>query len=144
MRQKCPPANSFLYQQGDATGRRPGSSPKRSGNAVRKNPIRSLHAEVKDERALYIPTPCCRGLAATTSTADTTSTTTERRMRSVRWSSDLFCVSHDTAVRAGIVYSLFSSCKAHGIDARTWMEDKLKRLPSEKNVDSLLPCNFRK
>ena len=46
----------------------------------------------------------------------------------------LFCGSHDAAVCAAIVYSLFSSCKAHGIDTRTWLEDILKRLPSEKEV----------
>ena len=56
----------------------------------------------------------------------------------------LFCGNHDAAVRAAIVYSLFSSCKARGIDTRTWLEDTLKRLPTEKNIDSLLPCNFRK
>ena len=56
----------------------------------------------------------------------------------------LFCGNHDAAVRAAIVYSLFSSCKAHGIDTRTWLEDTLKRIPTEKDIDSLLPCNFRK
>ena len=56
----------------------------------------------------------------------------------------LFCGNHDAAVRAAIVYSLFSSCKARGIDTRTWLEDTLKRLPTEKDIDSLLPCNFRK
>ena len=56
----------------------------------------------------------------------------------------LFCGNHDAAVRAAIVYSLFSSCKAHGIDTRTWLEDTLKRLPAEKDIDMLLPCNFRK
>lgn len=56
----------------------------------------------------------------------------------------LFCGNHDAAVRAAIVYSLFSSCKAHGIDTRIWLEDTLKRLPTEKDIDLLLPCNFRK
>ena len=56
----------------------------------------------------------------------------------------LFCGNHDAAVRAAIVYSLFSSCKARGIDTRTWLEGTLKRIPTEKNIDSLLPCNFRK
>ena len=56
----------------------------------------------------------------------------------------LFCGNHDAAVRAAIVYSLFSSCKAHGIDTRPWLEDTLKRLPAETDIDSLLPCNFRK
>ena len=56
----------------------------------------------------------------------------------------LFCGNHDAAVRAAIVYSLFSSCMARGIDTRTWLEDTLKRIPAEKDIDSLLPCNFRK
>ena len=54
----------------------------------------------------------------------------------------LFCGNHDAAVRAAIVYSLFSSCKAAGIDTRAWLEDILKRLPSEKNMDALLPANW--
>ena len=44
----------------------------------------------------------------------------------------LFCGNHDAAVRAAIVYSLFSSCKAHDIDVRTWLVDILKRIPTEK------------
>lgn len=56
----------------------------------------------------------------------------------------LFCGNHDAAVRAAIAYSLISSCKAHGIDPRAWLVDTLKRLPAEKHIDLLLPCNFRK
>lgn len=41
-----------------------------------------------------------------------------------------------------IVYSLFSSCKAAGIETRAWLEDILKRLPSEKDMDALLPANW--
>ena len=55
----------------------------------------------------------------------------------------LFCGNHDAAVRAAIVYSLFSSCKAHDIDVRSWLEDTLKRLPAEKNISLLLPGNWR-
>ena len=40
--------------------------------------------------------------------------------------------------------TLFSNCKAHGIDIRTRLDDTFKRLPLEKYVDSLLPCNFLK
>ena len=50
----------------------------------------------------------------------------------------LFCGNHDAAVRAAIVYSLFSSCKAHDVDVRSWLEDTLRRIPTEKNVDQLL------
>ena len=55
----------------------------------------------------------------------------------------LFCGNHDAAVRAAIVYSLFSSCKAHGVDVRSWLEDTLKRIPTEKEIDQLLPCNWQ-
>ena len=55
----------------------------------------------------------------------------------------LFCGNHDAAVRAAIVYSFFSSCKAHNVDVRLWLEDTLKRIPSEKAIDQLLPCNWQ-
>ena len=55
----------------------------------------------------------------------------------------LFAGNHDAAVRAAIVYSLFSCCKAAGIDIRTWLEDILRRLPSEKDMDRLLPSNWQ-
>ena len=54
----------------------------------------------------------------------------------------LFAGNHDAAVRAAIVYSLLSSCKAAGIDTRAWLEDVLKRIPSEKDLDTLLPANW--
>lgn len=47
----------------------------------------------------------------------------------------LFCGNHNAAVRAAIVYSLFSSCKAHGVDVRSWLEDTLRRIPTEKAID---------
>ena len=50
---------------------------------------------------------------------------------------------HALAARAAIVYSLFSCCKAAGIDTRTWLEDVLRRLPSEKNIEQLLPSNWK-
>ena len=51
----------------------------------------------------------------------------------------LFCGNHDAAVRAAIVYSLFASCRAHDIEIRPWLEDTLRRLPSEKDITMLLP-----
>ena len=54
----------------------------------------------------------------------------------------LFAGNHDAAVRAAIVYSLFSSCKAAQIETRTWLEDVLKRIPSEKSIEQLLPGNW--
>lgn len=55
----------------------------------------------------------------------------------------LFCGNHDAAVRAAIVYSLISSCKAHDIDVRTWLVDILKRIPTEKDINQLLPGNWK-
>ena len=55
----------------------------------------------------------------------------------------LFCGNHDAAVRAAIVYSLFSTCKAHDIDVRTWLVDILKRIPTEKGINQLLPGNWK-
>ena len=53
--------------------------------------------------------------------------------------------NHDAAVRAAIVYSLFSSCKAAGIEARAWLEDILVRLPGHNgDLGCLLPGNWRK
>ena len=49
-----------------------------------------------------------------------------------------FWSNHDAAVRAAIVYSLFSSCKAHDVDVRSWLEDTLRRIPTEKSIDQLL------
>jgi len=54
----------------------------------------------------------------------------------------LFAGNHDAAVRAAIVYSLLSSCKAAGVETRAWLEDVLTRLPSEKDPDALLPSNW--
>ena len=51
----------------------------------------------------------------------------------------LFAGNHDAAVRAAIVYSLFSCCKAAGINTRSWLEDVLRRIPTEKNPETLLP-----
>ena len=54
----------------------------------------------------------------------------------------LFAGNHDAAVRAAIVYSLFSCCKAAGIDTRSWLEDVLRRIPTEKNPEMLLPGHW--
>ena len=55
-------------------------------------------------------------------------------------------VYDDAACRAAIAYSLISSCKAVGIDPRTWMEDVLKRLPEYElgngDLSELLPGNW--
>ena len=54
----------------------------------------------------------------------------------------LFCGNHDAAVRAAIVYSLFASRKARGVEIRPWLEDTLGRLPAEKDITALLPENW--
>ena len=57
----------------------------------------------------------------------------------------LFAGNHEAAVRAAIVYSLFSSCKAAGIEPREWLEDILVRIPSYTgDLGALLPCNWQK
>lgn len=55
----------------------------------------------------------------------------------------LFCGNHDAAVRAAIVYSLFACCKARDVEIRPWLEDTLRRLPSEKDIKALLPGNWQ-
>ena len=55
----------------------------------------------------------------------------------------LFCGNHDAAVRAAIVYSLFACCKAHDVEIRPWLEDMLRRLPTEKDITALLPENWQ-
>ena len=54
----------------------------------------------------------------------------------------LFCGNHDAAIRAAIVYSFFGSCKAHGIDPRAWLEDVMRRLPTESDIARLLPTHW--
>ena len=57
----------------------------------------------------------------------------------------LFAGNHEAAIRAAIVYSLFSSCKAAGIEPREWLEDILVRLPAYTgDIGALLPCNWQK
>ena len=56
----------------------------------------------------------------------------------------LFAGNHEAAVRGAIVYSLFSSCKAAGIEPRVWLEDILMRLPEYTgDIGALLPCNWQ-
>ena len=35
------------------------------------------------------------------------------------------------------------SSKAHDIDVRTWLVDILKRIPTEKDINQLLPGNWK-
>ena len=38
---------------------------------------------------------------------------------------------------------LFSDCKAQGVDVRSWLEFTLKRIPTEKAIDQLMPTTIR-
>ena len=55
----------------------------------------------------------------------------------------LFCGNDASAYRAAIVYSLVGTCKAAGIEPRSWMEDVLKKLPyylqDGRDIAELLP-----
>lgn len=59
----------------------------------------------------------------------------------------LFCGNDGSAVRAAIIYSLISSCKAVGVDPREWMTDILRKLPiykeSKMDIRELLPRNWK-
>lgn len=52
-----------------------------------------------------------------------------------------FAGSHEAARRAGIIYSLFATCKAHNINPEEWLKDVLNRLPdhSIQKLEELLP-----
>ena len=58
----------------------------------------------------------------------------------------LFCGDDEAAQRAAIVYSLLATCKARGVDERTWLEDVLRRIPQyeqgRKDFSDLLPGNW--
>jgi hypothetical protein len=45
-----------------------------------------------------------------------------------------------------VVYSLLATCKARGVDERTWLEDVLRRIPEyelgRKDFSQLLPGNW--
>lgn len=57
----------------------------------------------------------------------------------------LFCGDDDAAQRAAVVYSLLATCRARGVDERTWLEDVLRRIPEyelgKKDFSDLLPGN---
>jgi hypothetical protein len=59
----------------------------------------------------------------------------------------LFCGNAESAIRAGIVYSLIASCKSAGIEPRIWLEDILNKIPiyetSGGDLSKLLPRNWK-
>lgn len=58
----------------------------------------------------------------------------------------LFCGDDEAAQRAAVVYSLLATCKAHGLNERTWLEDILRRIPEyelgKKDYADLLPGHW--
>lgn len=58
----------------------------------------------------------------------------------------LFAGSHDAAQRAAMIYSLFATCRLHGINPYDWLKDVLQRMhlyTTQKNLDQLLPHNWK-
>ena len=57
----------------------------------------------------------------------------------------LFAGSHEAAQRAAMVYSLFATCRLHGINPYHWLKDVLERmhLYTTANIKELLPQNWK-
>ncbi len=53
----------------------------------------------------------------------------------------LFAGSHEAAKRSGMLYSLFGTCKMHGIEPYAWLKNVLQKIPSHpiNKVQELLP-----
>ena len=58
----------------------------------------------------------------------------------------LFAGSHEAARRSGMLYSLFGTCKMHGVEPYTWLKDILQRIPTHQvnKVHELLPHHWNK
>lgn len=58
----------------------------------------------------------------------------------------LFCGSHQAAMRSAMMYSLFASCKAHGINPEKWLKHVLYIIPNYpiNKIADLLPCSETK
>ncbi|MDE3214028.1 MAG: transposase domain-containing protein [Bacteroidota bacterium] len=58
----------------------------------------------------------------------------------------MFCGSHEAARRAGILYSLFGTCKLHDVNPQRWLTDILTRLPDHpiNRITELLPQHWKK
>lgn len=56
----------------------------------------------------------------------------------------LFAGSHEAAQRSAMLYSLFGTCKLHGINPFDWMKDVLQRIPAYpvNKVADLLPHHW--
>ena len=55
----------------------------------------------------------------------------------------LFAGSHEAAKRSGMLYSLFGTCKMHGIEPYAWLKNVLQKIPSQpiNRIHELLPIN---
>ena len=53
----------------------------------------------------------------------------------------LFAGSHEAAKRSGMLYSLFGTCKLHGIEPYGWLKNTLQKIPSHpiNKIQELLP-----
>ena len=53
----------------------------------------------------------------------------------------LFAGSHEAAIRSGMLYSLFGTCKMHGIEPYGWLKNVLQKIPSHpiNKIQDLLP-----
>jgi transposase len=53
----------------------------------------------------------------------------------------LFAGSHEAAKRSGMLYSLFGTCKLHGIEPYAWLKNVLQKIPSHSinKIQELLP-----
>lgn len=53
----------------------------------------------------------------------------------------LFCGSHKAAQHAAMFYSFFGTCKLHGVNPRSWLEDTLEKIKDHniQNLEELLP-----
>ena len=58
----------------------------------------------------------------------------------------LFSGSHDGAQRSAMLYSFMGSCRLHGINPMTWLEDVLKELSNNPTqpIQKYLPNNWKK
>ncbi len=58
----------------------------------------------------------------------------------------LFAGSHEAAKRSGMLYSLFGTCKLHGIEPYGWLKNTLQKIPSHpiNKVQDLLPHHIGK
>ncbi len=57
----------------------------------------------------------------------------------------LFAGSHEAAKRSGMLYSLFGTCKLHGIDPYGWLKNILQKIPSHpiNRIQDLLPIQAK-